>query len=100
MGQAILGFIPVYRVAFRDTVLLFAASVTPSLVPRHYLAQGLLSGFALSGFALAVGYGVGTFFVWLWQFLELPKPAERIDWISRRLSTLAAVVILSGFPGK
>jgi uncharacterized membrane protein len=95
MGQAILGFIPVYRVAFRDTVLLFAASVTPSLVPRHYLAQGLLSGFAL-----AVGYGVGTFFVWLWQFLELPKPAERIDWISRRLSTLAAVVILSGFPGK
>ncbi len=86
-----------YWNSFRFTGLLFAtfffaASVTPSLVPRHYLAQGLLSGFAL-----AVGYGVGTFLVWLWQFLELPKPTERADRISRRLATLAAVVIFVWF---
>ena len=43
--------------------LLFAASVTPSLLPRNYVVQGVLSGFAL-----ATGYGLGIITVWLWQF--------------------------------
>lgn len=41
--------------------LFFAASVTPSLLPRNFFVQGLLSGFAI-----AVGYGVGIACVWLW----------------------------------
>jgi uncharacterized membrane protein len=49
--------------------LFFAASLTPSLLPRHYAVQGILSGMAL-----AAGYGVGVFFVWLWRYLELPTP--------------------------
>ena len=36
--------------------LLFAASLSPSLLPRPYLVQGLLSGLST-----AVGYGVGVF---------------------------------------
>ena len=34
----------------------FAASVTPSLLPREFIVQGIESGFAL-----AIGYGVGVF---------------------------------------
>lgn len=52
--------------------LVFALSLTPSLLPREYLMQGLLSGLAF-----AVGYGVGALGAWLWKFLELPKPRGR-----------------------
>jgi len=53
-------------------LLFFSASITPSLVPRAYLFQGLLSGVAL-----AAGYGVGVVGVYLWRFLELPDPRFR-----------------------
>ena len=43
----------------------FAASLTPSLLPRKFIVQGLLSGFAL-----AAGYGVGVALVALYHFLE------------------------------
>jgi len=49
--------------------LLFAASLTPSLLPRSYLTQGVLSGFSL-----AAGYGIGVFGRWLWAYMELPMP--------------------------
>src|SRR5262245_1368149 len=49
--------------------LFFAASLTPSLLPRSYLVQGVLSGFSL-----AVGYGIGVFGRWLWAYMELPQP--------------------------
>lgn len=47
--------------------LFFAVSLSPSLIPRPFLLQGLLSGIAL-----AAGYGLGVFFCWLWQFMQLP----------------------------
>jgi uncharacterized membrane protein len=49
--------------------LFFAASLTPTLIPRDYLTQGVLSGCAA-----AVGYGLGFFLRWLWRYLELPEP--------------------------
>jgi uncharacterized membrane protein len=52
--------------------LFFAASLTPSLVPRDVLMQG-----ALSGCSLAVGYGIGVFGLALWTYLELPQPRSR-----------------------
>ncbi|MBN7762290.1 alpha/beta-hydrolase family protein [Nitratireductor aquibiodomus] len=52
--------------------LLFAASLTPTLLPRDFLLQGVLSGVSA-----AVGYGVGVFCVWLWRYLELPEPPRR-----------------------
>ena len=72
-------------------VLLFAASLSPSLLPRHYAVQGILSGMAL-----AVGYGVGILGVWLWQFLELPEPHDRLETVSKRITTVA-VAATAGF---
>jgi uncharacterized membrane protein len=48
--------------------LFFAASLTPTLLPRTFLTQGLLSGFSL-----AAGYGIGVFGAWLWAYMELPQ---------------------------
>jgi uncharacterized membrane protein len=53
--------------------LFFAASLTPSLIPRTDDVQGILSGLSL-----AAGYGLGVFFHWLWSYLELPEPSERV----------------------
>ena len=72
--------------------LFFAASVTPSLVPRSAAVQGLLSGTAL-----AVGYGVGVLAVWLWQFMELPAPRGRVERISKWASTVACAIVALAF---
>src|SRR5262245_60102614 len=53
--------------------LFFAASLTPSLLPRSFLTQGVLSGFSL-----AAGYGIGVFGCWLWAYMELPQPKGRL----------------------
>ncbi|MDX3926795.1 MAG: alpha/beta-hydrolase family protein [Shinella sp.] len=64
--------------------LFFAASQTPSLLPRTYLTQGILSGVSL-----AAGYGLGVFLQFLWTYLELPVPKAQI---ARRLKMIAAPV--------
>ena len=73
--------------------LFFAASLTPSLLPRHFAVQGILSGFAL-----AVGYGVGVCFVGCGCFLKFPSPATESSVsasVSRRsLSLLVATLFL------
>jgi len=48
--------------------LFFVCSLSPSLIPRGSLAQGLLSGFCL-----AVGYALGSFLQWLWTYMQLPR---------------------------
>jgi len=53
--------------------LFFAASLTPTLIPRNHLIQGVLSGCAA-----AIGYGIGFFLRWLWLYLELPEPRARL----------------------
>lgn len=65
--------------------LFFAVSVAPSLLPRPYLVQGLLSGFAI-----AIGYGAGTFTVWLWNWLELPSLTGKQFVIAKRIITICA----------
>ena len=52
--------------------LFFVASLTPTLVPRTYLTQGVLSGACF-----AAGYGIGVAWRWLWAYMELPEPRER-----------------------
>jgi len=70
--------------------LFFAASLTPSLLPRPYFVQGLLSGLAL-----AAGYSIGVGLVLLWLFLELPRPSERLERMSRRITIgLVSVVTI------
>jgi len=69
--------------------LFFAASVTPSLLPRNYIFQGLLSGFAL-----ATGYGVGVALVALYHFFEFRDPPERVQRISKWITTVAVAAVL------
>jgi uncharacterized membrane protein len=66
--------------------LFFAASLTPTLVPRSYVTQG-----ALAGACFAIGYGAGILWRWLWHYLELPEPSARIRSVG---STLIAAVCL------
>ena len=52
----------------------FAMSLTPTLLPRTAVVQGVISGLSL-----IAGYGVGVFGHWLWVYLELPTPRARIQ---------------------
>jgi uncharacterized membrane protein len=62
-------------------MLFFAASLTPTLLPRSFVTQGVLSGCSL-----AAGYGIGVFARWLWIYMELPQPKGR----AARVATLVA----------
>jgi uncharacterized membrane protein len=72
--------------------LFFAASLTPSLLPRNFLVQGILSGFAL-----AVGYGVGVLMVWLWRYLEIPMPNDTVQRVSQKITTIAVAIVVARF---
>jgi uncharacterized membrane protein len=55
-------------------------SMTPSLLPRGPLFQGIVSGAAG-----AMGYGLGVFAVWLVRYMqskETSPPAPRVSWIA------------------
>lgn len=49
--------------------LFFALSMSPTLIPRPDTVQGIISGLAL-----ASGYGVGVFGLWIWNYFDLPQP--------------------------
>jgi uncharacterized membrane protein len=68
--------------------LFFAMSLTPSLVPRPYVLQGLLSGVAL-----AAGYGIAVLGRWLWLFLELPVVRGRSLWVIKGILSLVCLGI-------
>lgn len=66
--------------------IFFALSLTPSLLPRTEIVQGVLSGCCF-----AVGYGFGNLAHWLWNFLGLQVPPGRV---TRALGFLAALVCI------
>lgn len=72
--------------------LLFAAlALTPSLIPRTYVVQGILCGCTF-----AVGYGLGVFAEWLWNFLELRWPNRRVArWIGRICAGLCLALVIT-----
>jgi uncharacterized membrane protein len=72
--------------------LFFAASLTPSLIPRSFLLQGVLSGCSL-----AAGYGIGVFVRWLWTWLELPKLRPAVDRVIKIGTALVFVVVALTF---
>lgn len=58
--------------------LLWAASMTPSLIPRTPVIQGVVTATCA-----ATGYALGRAIQWLWMFLGLPPlrgPSWRIVW--------------------
>ena len=62
----------------------FALTVTPSLLPRPWLMQGIISGIVF-----AVAYGIGAFAAWVVRRLTKWEPAVR----TRRLAWLVVLVV-------
>ncbi|MEM6978503.1 MAG: alpha/beta-hydrolase family protein [Planctomycetota bacterium] len=79
-------------VGLATATVFFALSVTPSLLPRPALVQGLLSGFSL-----AIGYGLGVLFVWVWLWLELKRPSPALQWWSKRLTSVGVAIVFVTF---
>src|SRR5690348_5432796 len=71
-------------VGLASGTLFFAVSLTPSLLPRSVLFQGLVSGLSLT-----LGYAIGRLGGWLWSYLGLPAPDARL----RRGVTRAMTVV-------
>lgn len=71
--------------------LFFAASLTPSLLPRSFLLQG-----ALSGCSFAAGYLVGVFARWLWFYMEMPSPSERVERVTLWVAVAFCALVMMG----
>jgi uncharacterized membrane protein len=72
--------------------LFFAASLTPSLIPRTAMTQAVLSGCSL-----AAGYGIGVFGRWLWTYLELPVPRASISRIIKLGAAILCIFVAIAF---
>jgi uncharacterized membrane protein len=79
-------------VGLAAATVFFAASLTPSLLPRHYAVQGVLSGMAA-----AAGYGLGKLVVWLWLYLEIPHFPAKVEFASKRITTLVVAIVAASF---
>ncbi|WP_444909712.1 alpha/beta hydrolase [Microbulbifer sp. TRSA005] len=71
--------------------ILFALSLTPSLIPRTALMQGVLAGTSFT-----FGYVIGLFMHWLWNYFELPDiplgPGVRR--VLKRLALVACICLI------
>ena len=72
--------------------LFLAASLTPTLIPRSYLTQGVLAGACF-----AIGYATGIFWRWLWRYLELPEPSARARSTANALVLVASLIVVITF---
>lgn len=69
----------------------FAFSLTPSLLPRPFFMQGVLSGLSF-----AAGYGFGVAAVAIWNYLQLPVLSARVALIAHSVGgVLCALVAVS-----
>ncbi|AKR56239.1 membrane protein [Youhaiella tibetensis] len=68
--------------------LLFALSLTPSLLPRDFVLQGILSGASF-----AIGYGIGALGGWLWEYMELKLPPGRVSLIIKLSAAVLCIVV-------
>lgn len=78
--------------------LLFAFSLTPSLIPRPLGLQG-----AISGLSLTAGYAIGSGLGALWAYLGLPelagRPRRLARWAAGAASALVAATFMWHAPG-
>ncbi|GEN29630.1 membrane protein [Halovibrio variabilis] len=72
--------------------LLFAFSLTPSLLPRPLVAQGVVSGLSFTA-----GYALGVAFHWMWAYLHIPEPNARIERQIKRVAAVACAIIAGLF---
>lgn len=64
---------PLSRLGLFFAILCFAAALTPSMIPRPALMQGLMAGISA-----AMGYLIGAVLQALWNYLELPRLRGRV----------------------
>lgn len=69
-------------------LLFLAASLTPSLIPRETIVQGVLSGVSL-----CAGYGTGIVGRWVWHYLEIPTPGRKVGHAVFVFTTALALII-------
>jgi uncharacterized membrane protein len=70
--------------------IFFALSLTPSLLPRGALFQGIVGGVTMT-----IGYGIGVAGQWMWKYVRLPVP-ERGS-ITQRVIIWVAVIVVGVF---
>ncbi len=70
--------------------LFFSASLTPSLMPRDPVLQGLAGGLLA-----VIGYEIGRLLLWLWRFGQLPEPEEDRRDLLRAASDMVAVAVIA-----
>ncbi len=70
-------------------LLLFAASLTPSLIPREWWVQGILGGLVM-----ALGYLIGRVVMGIWWALELPTLKGRAGFIFNAALALPVLIVL------
>lgn len=68
--------------------LFFAASLTPSLIPRDFVMQGVLGGVSFS-----IGYGLVALGGAIWVYLGLPRLGPRLRKMVLPASAAVAAVI-------
>ncbi len=72
--------------------LFFAFSLAPSLLPRPFFIQGILSGLSF-----AAGYGFGVATVALWNYLQLPVWRMRTAIIIKSIAALLCLLVAVSF---
>lgn len=70
-------------------LLFFAASLTPTLIPRDWLVQGILGGIVM-----AIGYLIGRFVVAIGRLMEIPEPTGRPVVIVRLILGIPVLAIV------
>ena len=68
-------------------LLFFALSLSPSLLPRTGLFQGIVSGITT-----VIGYAFGVLGAWLWRYLEIPR-ADRETTVGKVLIGVPIAVV-------
>jgi uncharacterized membrane protein len=68
----------------------FVAALTPSLIPRSGLFQGVVAGVAFASF-----YGLGALATRFWIWLGLPVPDDRTHWRIRAPALAAALAAVA-----
>ena len=70
-------------------LVFLAASLTPTLIPRDWLVQGVLGGIVM-----ALGYLIGRACIAIWRLLEIPEPQGRTVLIARIAAGLPTLAVL------
>ena len=81
---------PVSLFALALGLTFFAASLTPSLIPRGWILQGVLAGLVM-----ALGYMIGRFLVSIWRGLQIPEPHGKKAFWAHGIILAAALALLA-----